>query len=299
MDRLASMAAFAKVVDSGGFSAAGRRLNMSATMVSNHIRALEEHLGARLLNRTTRRISLTDVGKAYYERCTQILAELEDADRIAGALQSMPRGRLRLYVGTHIVRFIAPMMADYLALYPDVDVELTIGVRMVDMVAEGFDLAIVPTPRPDSSLIVRRLANWRPVLCCAPAYLERHPAPATLADLQHHNCLRYAHYPFGDEWRFTGPDGAPAAVRVRGRLLTNSAEALRATALRGQGLFLAPTFIVGHDLNEGRLVAVLKDYRPVEFAFNAVYPHRHHLSAKVRSFIDLLAERLAELPAMA
>lgn len=298
MDRLTSMTAFAKVVDSGGFSAAGRRLNMSATMVSNHVRALEEHLGARLLNRTTRRISLTDVGKAYYERCTQILFELEDADRIAGELQSTPRGRLRLYVGTHIMRFIAPIMADYLALYPDVDVELIIGARMIDIVGEGFDLEIVPTPPPDSSLIVRRLAAWRPVLCCSPEYLARHPAPATLADLEHHNCLRYAHYPFGDEWRFFGPSGAPAAVRVKGRLLTNSAEALRAATLRGQGLFLAPIFIVAGDLQEGRLVPVLKDYRPVEFAFNAIYPHRHHMSAKVRSFIDLLAERLAGSPLM-
>ncbi len=295
MDRLTSMGAFVKVVESGGFSAAGRRLNMSATMVSNHIRALEEHLGARLLNRTTRKVSLTDVGKAYYERCTQILAEMEDADRIAGALQSTPRGRLRLFVGTHIVRFIAPVLADYLALYPDVEVELIMGERMVDMVGEGLDLAILPLPPTDSSLIVRRLANWRPVLCCSPDYLARRAPPVRLADLADHDCLRYAYYPFGDEWHFTGPDGAPAAIRVAGRLLTNSAETLRAAALRGQGLFLGPIFIVGDDLKAGRLVPVLKDYRPVAFAFNAVYPHRHHLSAKVRSFIDLLAERLAGL----
>ena len=267
---------------------------MSATMVSNHIRALEEHLGARLLNRTTRKISLTDVGQAYYERCTQILAEMEDADRIAGALQSTPRGKLRLFVGTHIVRFIAPVLADYLALYPDVEVELTMGERVVDMIGEGLDLAIQPLPPPDSSLIVRRLANWRHVLCCSPDYLKRHPAPATLADLEHHDCLRYTYYPFGDEWHFTDPKGAPATVRVRGRrLITNSAEALRAAAWRGQGLFLAPIFLVADDLKDGRLVALLKDYRPVEFAFNAIYPHRHHVSAKVRSFIDLLAERLA------
>ena len=144
------------------------------------------------------------------------------------------------------------------------------------------------------NLIVRRMTPWRHVLCCSPAYLASHEAPRRLQDVAGHNCLRYAFYPHGDEWRFIGPDGAPASVRTSGNLVSNSGEVLRVAALRGHGLFLAPTFLADVDLKAGRLVAVLEDYRPVEFAINAVYPHRHHLSAKVRSFIDLLAQRLAE-----
>jgi DNA-binding transcriptional LysR family regulator len=228
------------------------------------------------------------------ERCTQILAELEHADRAASAQQSTPRGTLRLYTGAALSRFFAPMIGKFLILYPEVSIDLTVGERMVDLVEEGFDLAIRPIPPPDSSLIVRRLTPGRHVLCCSPAYLERHVAPKRPEDLVRHNCLRYAFYPFGNEWRFVGPGGQPVSVRVTGNFLTDSAETLRSLALRGQGLFLAPSFIVADDLRDGGLVGILEDHRPLEFAINALYPHRHHLSAKVRSFIDLLAERFAE-----
>src|SRR6266702_6116036 len=226
MDRLTSLTVFTKVVDSGGFSAAARRLNMSVTMVSNHVQALEDRLGARLLNRTTRRVSVTDTGKAYYQRCVQILAELEEADQAAGALHSTPRGTLHLYTSGALVRFLAPVIGEFLSRYPETAIELTIGECMIDLVEEGIDLAIRATPPPDSSLIVRRLTPWRHVLCCAPGYLETHEAPRLPDDLAQHNCLRYAFYPFGDEWRFAGPDGEELAVRVTGNLLTNSAETL-------------------------------------------------------------------------
>jgi DNA-binding transcriptional LysR family regulator len=293
MDRLTSLTVFVRVVDCSGFSAAARRLNMSTTMVSSHVQALEDRLGARLLNRTTRKVSLTEVGRTYYDRCTQILAELEEADRLATAIQSTPRGTLRLYTATAIVRFIAPVVAEYLALYPDASVELTTGERMVDLVEEGIDLAIRPTPPPDSSLIVRRLATWRHALCCSPGYLEAHAPPVRLSDLADHNFLRFAFYPF-DEWRFTGPGGEPASVRVSGNLLATSAETLRIAALSSRGVFLAPGFVIAEDLEAGRLVPILPEYRPIEFAIHAIYPHRHHLSAKVRGFIDLLAERIVE-----
>jgi len=294
MDRLTSLTVFARVVESGGFSAAARRLGMSATMVSNHVQALEDRLGARLLNRTTRKVSLTEIGKTYYERCAHILADIEEADRAASALQSMPRGTLRVHTNTHLVRFIAPVISEFLRRYPEVTIDLGMGERMVDFVEDGFDLAIRSTLPPDSSLMVRQLSPWRQILCCSPAYLATHAPPRTVADLARHNCLRYAFYPFGDEWRFVGPTGEPASVRVTGNLLTQSAETLRFVALAGQGLFLAPSFIAGEDLASGRLVPLLEDYRPVEFAMNAIYPHRHHLSAKVRGFIDLVAERFAE-----
>jgi len=214
MDRLTSLTAFVRVVDSGGFSAAGRRLNMSTTMVSNHVQALEDRLGARLLNRTTRKVSVTEVGKAYYDRCIQILADLEQADDVAGALQSTPRGTLRVYTATHIVPFIAPVVTGFLASYPDVKVDLTMGERAIDMIDEGYDVAIRLTPPPDSSLIVRNLATWRHVLCCSPGYIDKHGRPQQLSELANHNCVRHALYPYEDEWRFVDRKDMPASVRI-------------------------------------------------------------------------------------
>jgi len=294
MDRLTGLTVFTRVVENGSFSAAARRLSMSVTMASNHMRALEDRLGARLLNRTTRRVSLTEVGKAYYERCRQILAELEEADGAAAALQSAPRGTLRLFTSTNIVRFISPLVAEFLALYPEARIELSLGERMVDLVEEGFDLAIRTTPITDSSMIVRRLAGWQHILCCAPAYLERHAPPTRLADLARHNCLRYSYYPYGDDWHFIAPDGTPASVRVSGNLLTHSGNTLLYMALRGQGLFLAPSFIAADDIKAGRLVRLLADHQPLHFDISALYPHRNYVATKVRRFIDLVAERFRE-----
>ena len=238
MDRLTSLEVFSKVVDSGGFSAAGRRLNMSTTMVSNHVQALEDRLGARLLNRTTRKVSLTEVGRAYYDRCIQILADIEQADDVAGALQSTPRGTLRVYTATHIVQFVAPVITEFLAAYPDVKVDLSMGERTIDLIEEGFDVAIRLTPPPDSSLIVRSLATWRHVLCCSQAYIEKLGRPEQLSELAERNCLRHVNYPY-DEWRFVDRKGAPASVRVSGRLISNSGETLRRAALEGVGIVLA------------------------------------------------------------
>ncbi|HVB15747.1 MAG TPA: LysR family transcriptional regulator, partial [Stellaceae bacterium] len=265
MDRLASLTAFVRVVDNGGFTAAAKRLNLSPTMVSNHIQALENGLGVRLLNRTTRKVSLTEVGREYYERCTLILAELDEADRIAGALQSMPRGRLNVYCDTAIARFIAPVVTRYLMDNAEVSIDLRIGDRMVDLLEEGFDVAVRPVPLPDSSLVVRRLTGWRHVLCCAPRYLETHAAPRTPADLAGHNCLRYAFYPFGDEWHFIDPAGKPAIARVAGNLISTSADLLRAATLGGAGLFLAAPFVASDELQSGALVPLLPDYTTVEF----------------------------------
>jgi DNA-binding transcriptional LysR family regulator len=294
MDRLTSLTAFVRVVDSGGFSAAGRKLNMSTTMVSNHIQALEERLGARLLNRTTRKVSPTEVGKAYYDRCIQILADLEQADDIAGALQSTPRGTLRIYTATHIVPFVAPVIAEFLVTYPEVKVDLNMGERAIDLIDEGIDIAVRLTPPTESSLIVRSLATWRHVLCCSPGYIEKHGRPLELAELAARNCVRHVLYPFGDEWHFADRKGLPATVRVSGNLISNSGETLRGAALAGVGISLAAGFLVHDDLESGRLIRLLPEYRPVELSMNAVYPHRHHLSAKVRTFIDLLAQHSAE-----
>src|SRR5260370_18207493 len=254
MDRLNSMKGFVRVGESGGFSAAGRRLNMSTTMVSNHVQALEDRLGARLLHRTTRKVSVTEVGKAYYDRCIQILADLEQADDIAGALQSTPRGTLRVYTATHIVPFIAPVVTGFLASYPDVKVDLTMGERAIDMIDEGYDVAIRLTPPPDSGLIVRSLATWRHVLCCSPGYIGKHGRPQRLSELANHNCVRHALYPYEDEWRFVDRKDAPASVRISGNLLSNSGDMVRTAALQGVGICLAPGFLIADDLEPGALL---------------------------------------------
>jgi DNA-binding transcriptional LysR family regulator len=293
MDRLTGLSVFVKVAETGGFSLAAKRLNMSTTMISNHVQALENRLGARLLNRTTRKVSLTEVGRGYYERCTRILDELEEADAAAGLLQTTVRGELRLFVGTHLVPFIAPVVVDYLARHPEASIDLNTGERVIDMVEEGFDLAIRATQPAESSVVVRRLSEWHHILSCAPAYLERHPQPRRLEDLKDHNCLRYTFYPFGDEWHFIGPGEAQMSVKISGRLISNSAPTLRTMALEGHGIIMAPSFIGMPDLEAGRLVRLLPDHRAVGFAMNASYPTRHHLSSKVRTFLDLAAEHIA------
>ena len=294
MDRFTSLTAFVRVAENGGFSAAGRRLNMSTTMVSSHVQALEERLGVRLLNRTTRKVSLTEIGQSYYQRATQILSDLEQADDIAHSQQSTPRGTLRVFTQVHMVPFAAPVVGQFLTSYPEVKVDLEVGEAQVDLIGDGFDVALRLAPPPDSSLIVRNLATWRHVLCCSPGYLEKHGGPRELSDLANHNCIRNALYPFGEEWRFTDRKGAPASVRVGGTLLTNSGATVRIAALQGVGICLGAGFLVQDDLDAGRLVRLLPDYRPVEFSMNAIYPHRHHLSAKVRAFIDMLVQHGAQ-----
>src|SRR5499426_309306 len=298
MDRMTSMATFVKVVETGGFSAAARTLSVSPSMVTAHVQAIEERLGVRLLNRSTRRVSLTEVGHAYYERCLQILADVHDADQVAQALQSSPRGTLRLNTAIAIPPFLAPAIAEYVALYPDVSISMTMTDRMIDLVEEGFDLAVRNMAVPDSSLIARRVATYRMVVAGAPAYLTARGTPREPADLAHHNCLIYSHSAWGNEWRFAGPHGE-LAIPIAGNLHANSDNALRLAAVHGQGLAMAPSFLLIDEIRSGRLVPVLTEFLAAEHAINAIYPHRHHLSAKVRSFIDLLVKHFHEDPGWA
>jgi|SRR5690242_7309252 len=291
MDRVTSMMSFVQVAEHGGFSAAARRLNMSTSMVTTHVKTLEDRLGVRLLNRSTRKVSLTEVGQAYYDRCVQILAEIEAADQIAEALQSKPRGILRLNVAPPVPRIIAPVIAEYGTLYPDVSIQITLTSRMVDMVVEAFDLAIRILPVPDSSLIVRRLATYRFVVCGAASYFASHGRPKHPNELTTHNCMLFSDAPWEMQWRFRGP-GGDHVVRLSGNLRTNSGEALRRAALLGQGLIYAPIFLVDDDLKSGALEPVLTEFSAVELSIDAIYPDRRHLSSKVRCLIDLLAKRL-------
>jgi DNA-binding transcriptional LysR family regulator len=288
MDRFDNMRVFAKVAEIGSFAGAAARLDISPSMVSQHVKDLEERLGVRLLNRTTRRVSLTEVGREYYERCAQILHELTEADEAASALQVTPRGRLRVYCHQGLGRLISPVVIQILADYAELSLDLRTGDAMIDLVQEGFDLAVMPFSLPDSTLIKRTLAKWSLVLCCAPAYLETHAVPRTPAELDGHTCLLYAYSIFGSEFHFIDPAGKPVSARVSSSLLTTSIAVMRAAAVAGLGLWMCPRFLAS-----GALVPQLPDYGRPEIEIVALYPHRRQLSAKVRLFLDILVERFA------
>jgi len=293
MDRFASIAASVRVAESGGFTTAARRLDLSTTTVSDQVQALENALGVRLLNRTTRQVILTEIGREYYERCAQILHELEEAHEAAGALQVTPRGQLRVYCQKGVGPFIAPVVTGFLSQYPEVSVDLRDGDAMIDLVQERFDLAIMPVSPPDSTLVRRTLAKWHPLLCCAPAYLEKHPEPRSPADLVGHNCLLYAYTPFRDRWPFLDTRGNTLMARVPATLVTTSITVLRAVAVAGLGLWLSAPFIVSDLLASKELVPLVRDYRLPEMEIVALYPHRRHLTAKVRAFLDMLVDQFS------
>jgi DNA-binding transcriptional LysR family regulator len=291
------MAVFAKVVEAASFSAAARHFGMSPAMVSKHVQALEERLGARLLNRTTRRVGVTEVGQEYYERARHILAEMEEAESAAGDEQTAPRGRLRVTTpvsfGTHE---LAPAIADYLAAYPDVSIDLSLDDPYIDLVERRFDLAIRLGDLPDSSLVARKLYALTTVVCASPVHLEKHGAPRTPADLAAHNCLVYNYATPQNIWTFVDQSGEEERVRVSGRFQATSGDALLGLALKGDGILLVPDYIVEDDLKTGRLVRLLPDYVTHQIPVYAVYPHGRYLSAKTRTFIDFLAARCSHAP---
>jgi DNA-binding transcriptional LysR family regulator len=296
VDRVSCMLSFVKVVENGGFSSAARQLNISTSIVTAHVKSIEDRLGVRLLNRSTRSVSVTEAGHAYYERCVRILSEIEDAEEAAQVLQSKPRGTLRLNVSPGVPELIASSIAEFTALYPDVSVRLSVTSRMIDLMEEGFDLAIRFIAVADSSLILRRLVAFRLVVCGSPSYLANRGRPEHPSDLVRHNCLIYYDTSFGKwgrEWRFRGPNG-DLPVPVSGSLESNSSDALRAAAVLDQGLLYMPSPVVAKELKSGALVSVLTEFLPEEFSIDALYPHREHLPAKVRSFIDLVARNLRE-----
>ena len=296
MDRLNSMKTFVEVAREGGFTPAASRLELSRAQVSKSVRQLEQHLGARLLNRTTRRVSLTEIGRAYYERCVSILEEIEEIEEIAARQTVVPGGRLALAAPTSFgILHLQRAIAEYQQLYPAVQIALSLTDRFIDVVGEGFDLAIRIAELEDSSLVARRLAPSRRILCAAPAYLGEHGYPAVPQDLAIHQCLVYSNELRPDSWKLRGPDGTES-VRVNGPICADNGDVLRAAALTGLGITLLPTFIVGEDIDTGRLVPVLSGYNPSALSINAVFPSRRYLSAKVRSFVDFLAGYFGDDP---
>ena len=297
MNRLSAIESFVKVAELKSFSEAAARLNTSKSVVSRHVAALEAQLGLRLFHRTTRAITLTEAGRGYFERVSQILLDLEDADQSVSHLQALPRGRLKVSAPMSFgFLHLAPALADFLAQYPELEVDVTMSDRFVDLVEEGFDLGVRIGALADSSLIAKKIAPIRRVVCASPQYLAAHGTPVIPQDLRHHQCLCNSNQPAGHEWRFVTPEGKPLSVPVSGRLVLNNGDSLRVAALNHLGFIELPTFIVGGDLKAGTLVSVLDDYVPQTLALHAVYSHARHLSPKVRAFIDFLASRFGPRP---
>ncbi len=281
------------MVDAGSFTAAADRLDMSRAMASKYVAALEEHLGTRLLHRTTRKLTLTESGAAYYERCAQILTDIEDAEADALKSNAAPRGLLRMTIPLSFgLMHMGPVLAAYMYQYPEVKVDLVLTDRRRDLIEEGLDLAIRIGALPESGLIARKLASDRLVVCAAPDYLKRRGEPRTPAELAHHHCLLYAYDTTRQEWKFDGPDGTHS-VRVTGRLRANNGDVVRLAGLAAAGVMRQPSFLVGEDLRAGRLVEVLSDYRSEELGIYIVYASRKHLPPKVRSFVDFAAQAFA------
>ncbi|CAD6532118.1 HTH-type transcriptional regulator DmlR [Paraburkholderia kirstenboschensis] len=294
MDTLVSMKVFRQVVEVGSFVGAAERMEMSAAMASKHVMHLEQQLGARLLNRTTRRVAPTEAGREYYERLSQVLTELEEAEQVVGAASVVPQGRLRVSsLSAFGLSHVMAAVADYAAQYPQVTVDITLSDRVVELIDEGFDVAIRASPSglKSSSLIARQIAMAHLLLCASPEYLRRRGTPKTAADLGRHNFLQYTGVSALDVLQATGE---AARVRLSGNLIVNHLEAQRVMVLQGAGIALLGTEVIGADLTEGRLVPVLVDeVPPRELPIHVVYASRRHLSAKVRSFVDFLADRFA------
>lgn len=297
MDTLVSMKVFRQVVEAGSFVAAAERMNMSAAMASKHVMHLEQQLGARLLNRTTRRVAPTEAGREYYERVAQALTELDEAGQAVGAASVVPQGRLRVSSLTAFgLRHVMGAVADYAAAFAQVTVDITLSDRVVELIDEGFDVAIraAPSGLKSSSLIARPLATAHIVLCASPEYLRRHGVPKTVADLARHNFVQYAGASAQELAPFAEGAGG-VKPKPGGNLIVNHLEALRVVVLQGGGLSMLGTEVVGDDIAEGRLVPLLVDALPPrELPIYAVYASRRHLSAKVRSFVDFLAARFSE-----
>jgi len=293
MDRFQEMRALAAVVEAGSFVGGADALQLSKAAISRQVADLESRLGVRMLHRTTRRLSLTAEGEVFYARCRELLASLDEAEAEATAKRGEAVGELKVSAPvTFGLLHLAPLWGDFLAKHPAVSLELTLSDRMVDLVDEGFDLAVRIARMPSSSLVSRRLTGTRLVLCATPKYLKKHGRPAHPADLAKHEVLAYNLLATGDLWTFEGPEGA-ATVKVRPRMHTNSGDTCRAVALRHQGMILQPTFLICEDLRSGALVEVLPEWKSLDLGIYAVYPTRKHLLPKTRLLIDFLVAAFA------
>ncbi len=293
MDRFQEMRVFTAVVDAGSFVAAADALEMSKPAVSRQVAELEQRLGVRLLHRTTRRLSLTVEGEVFLARCRELLAGVEEAEAEVSARGGSAVGLLKVSAPVSFgIRHLAPLWAGFMARHPQLTLDLTLTDRFIDLVDEGFDMAVRVARLPSSSLVSRRLASTRMVLCASPGYVREHGAPGRPSDLAGHAVLAYSLFASGDTWEFEGPEG-PESVRVKPRMQTNSGDTCVAVAVGGGGIVLQPVFLVGEALRNGDLVEVMPAYRSVELGIYAVYPTRKHMPPKVRLLVNHLADRLS------
>lgn len=291
------MLAFIKVVDCRSFTAAAERLGVSKSVISRRLGELENRLGVRLVNRTTRSLSLTDIGQAYYSRCARVLADLDEAERTITDLHGSLRGPMRINGPVSFGRLhLGPAVAAFLHQNPDITIDLDLNDRFVDLVEEGYDLAVRIGRLKDSSLIARRLAPNRLVFCASPDYLARHGVPEKPEHLGHHACLLYTNLPMPEIWPFQDRDGSLRSLRVEGRLRTNNGDLICRAAEAGLGVAILPSFLAGEALSAGRLQAILDPWADTSTAVHAVYPHNRHLSPKIRAFVDFLAARFGPVP---
>ncbi|MGE5650175.1 MAG: LysR family transcriptional regulator [Bacillota bacterium] len=293
MDRLQSMRVFAKVVEQGSFARAAQMLDISNAVVTRHVADLEEHLGTRLLNRTTRRLSLTETGHAYLERVLQILQEVEDAEAIASAHSKKPTGTLRIYSQIGFGQLhLARLLREYAKLYPDVVLDVTLSDRNVDLVEDGFDVGIfIDFQKFDASMIARQLGVTEVVLCASPEYVKQHGVPAELEDISRHICLNFSLEQVRHHWPVKQADGTTTQIPINCKVVSNNGDLLRQCALEGMGVVLRPSFALRDDLAAGRLVRLLPDQHLQSLSVVMVYPSRRLLSAKVRSFVDFMSQQ--------
>ena len=300
MDNLLALKAFLRVAEEGSLAAAADKLGISRALVSKYVIALENQLGTRLFNRTTRRLSMTESGRSFYERSAQAVADLDEAMRCAADSGAAVRGTLRINCAHGFGRrYISPAIGDYLTHQPEVRIDLELNDRLVDIVEEGFDLAIRIGRLEESTLVARKLATTQLVVCGAPAYLARHGEPKVPEDLVRHNCLGYTYTREQSVWSFRRPGAAPdgeLAIRVDGCVRANDGDTLMEVALAGHGLIMVPTFLCGGAIAGGLLKPLLLDWETPVLGVHAGHPSRKHLSAKVRSFVDFLAERFEGIP---
>ncbi|MRR52137.1 MAG: LysR family transcriptional regulator [Rhodocyclaceae bacterium] len=288
------MKVFASIVEAGSFSRAAEQLHVSNTAASRHLAELEQYLGVRLLQRSTRRLSLTEAGANYYERCRHILADVEDAEATAGSAEGQVRGSLRISLPHSFgLQYVAPLIPEFCRRHPQLHLELNFSDRLTDLVEEGVDLALRIALEINTSLVARKLTDIHIVCCASPEYLARAGEPAAPEELTRHACLTYAYAEKGDTWRFQSAAGEHA-VSVKGEFRANNGEMIRLAGLAGQGIMLQPTFLVGDDLRAGRLVRVLPSYDVAARAAYAVYLPAARRSARVRAMVDFLSEAFGQ-----
>lgn len=291
MDRFLEMQTFNAVVDAGSFVKAADAMDMSKAAVSRYVVDMETRLGVRLLHRTTRKLSLTEEGQVFYARSKELLAELLEAEDEITSRRDAASGLLRINAPfTFGILHLAPLWGVFKALHPKVTLDVTLADRLVDLVEEGYDVAIRIATLENSTLVSKRLATTRMVLCASPQYLATHGTPLHPGELANHAVISYSYWSTKDEWKFTGPQG-PVSVKTNPCIHTNSGDTCRAAALAHQGVILQPSFLVGRDLAEGTLVELMPGYKSIELGIYAVYPTRKHVSAKVRALIEFLATR--------